>query len=327
MKAAIYVRVSGPDNPGVATIDSQASATKKRLEELGYEVVKVYEEHYPGDVLWERPVLSSLRAEVAAGNYQAILFEEADRYKCKIFSATEDFENSKEGELIRTIRAYVAEVEHSKIKDRVNRGRAALKAQRKPVPNGSPRFGYNWDRKNRAYVVDETTAATVRDIFRLCLSGTAAKPRPFSCYAIASHLNSVGVDCPSVAHGRKSKTKPIWRASTVRLMIRDGRYKGDRQQFHKFRSTGDRTATGRPVVEAVPQDEWVEAADDCPVLVDATTWEAAQKVVTEGKTGSRAETMNVDRPILLRGFVKCRVCGKSMHPYPMKIHRKGDGVT
>ena len=115
----------------------------------------------------------------------------------------------------------------------------------------------------------------------------------------------------------------------MRGIIRDDRYKGARMMLNKTKVTGVRNEKGRSLVEKVPEDQWTEAADECPALVDEATWEAANRVVSDARTGSgsRSETLNERTPILLRGMVKCRVCGASMQPYSMKVSRKTDGVT
>ena len=318
------------------------------LTKLGYRVPpeNIFLDHFPGDLLWERPELSRLRDQIrkrrfkAVGVYAldrlgrkethyAILFDEAERHGCTYISATEDIDNSKEGRLIRTIRGYAAEVEHEKIKDRIGRGLAKLKEARKPVPRGSPRYGYTWDKKQRVYVLDPPTAEIVGRIFDWSTRGKDGKP--MSPYKIAWALNSLGVDCPAITHGRRFKSgkRPLWRATTVRLIIRDARYKGDPMMLGKHKSTGLRDAKGRSIIEPVPPEQWTEAIDPCPQIVDPETWKTANANVSNAKTGKEiaAETRNEKKPILLRGFVVCSRCGASMQPYAMNVHRKRDGVT
>jgi hypothetical protein len=134
-----------------------------------------------------------------------------------------------------------------------------------------------------------------------------------------------------MVHRRKFKDgrKPVWRATTVRGIIRDDRYKGARMMLNKTRVTGVRNEKGRSLVERVPEDQWTEAADDCPSLVDEATWDSANRNVSGAKTGSgtRSDSLNDKKFILLRGMVKCGVCGASMQPYAMKVTRKTDGTT
>jgi DNA invertase Pin-like site-specific DNA recombinase len=62
MRAAVYARVSGTDDPRDASLDTQVEATQKKFRELGYvvEAEDVYVEKYTGTNLHDRPEMSRM---------------------------------------------------------------------------------------------------------------------------------------------------------------------------------------------------------------------------------------------------------------------------
>jgi site-specific DNA recombinase len=159
-RAAIYVRVSGPGDTRVASLDTQAEDTRAKLS--GYEVqdADIYVERYTGKLLHERPELSRLRELIRSGHYQAlavycldrlsrdpthlaVLWDECEVHNCQILSATEDVDSSPEGTLIRNIRGYASQVERLKIIDRTQRGVKTILESGQLLCNGKARYGYS----------------------------------------------------------------------------------------------------------------------------------------------------------------------------------------
>ena len=201
MLAAIYTRVSDPDDPRQNSLQSQADAAIQHAEKLGYTTGPddLYQDRFTGKYLYERPELTRLREAVRAGKYQAvvvycldrlgrepahwaILFDEATKYKCQIVSATEDIDNTPEGELLRNIRGYVAKAASvSKIADRTARGTRKIIESGKPVCGGKARLGYAYDVETRKRVVADPEAEVVRRVSSPCppkTAGPSARSRP-----------------------------------------------------------------------------------------------------------------------------------------------------
>jgi hypothetical protein len=115
---------------------------------------------------------------------------------------TESFEDSAVGRFIRSAKAFAAEVEHEKIKERTGHGRVARAHSGKLIPGWKALYGYRWaDDAGGRYVTAEPEATVVRRIF-------AASAQGQGLVAIAAELMREGVPTPS---GRA----PVWRTSTL----------------------------------------------------------------------------------------------------------------
>jgi site-specific DNA recombinase len=133
-------------------------------------------------------------------------------------------------------------------------------------------------------------AEVVKSIFRM--SGVEKQ----SCQKIADHLHRTGIP-PVSSEGfarseegkRKRRNAPIWRPSHVRNMIVSRTYMGQ----HLF---GKRSKTlGREIIERT-----------VPAIVSELEWEAAQRVLVSNRIMAR---WNYREPYLLRGLIKCGLCG------------------
>src|SRR5687768_5172800 len=78
--AVVYCRVStkGQEEDGTS-LDSQADACVKHAEALGYTVGRVTREVYTGAELWDRLKLAQDRADMKAGQFQALIVYAIDR--------------------------------------------------------------------------------------------------------------------------------------------------------------------------------------------------------------------------------------------------------
>lgn len=118
----------------------------------------------------------------------------------------------------------------------------------------------------------------------------------WSCQRIADELNTLGVppayqrDGRTMLRGKRvAQTQGIWRAGRIRNMLVNETYKG----LHRY---GKRTAD--------PEREVIER--QVPAIVDAATWERAQQTLQSHQLLS---PRNVQHDYLLRGLVKCGMCG------------------
>jgi site-specific DNA recombinase len=136
-------------------------------------------------------------------------------------------------------------------------------------------------------------ADVVRLIYRLLAADG------WSCVRIAEHLNALGVapaytkDHRQIARKRpegkrKEHTAGIWRPGRIRNLVVNPVYKGE----HLY---GRRSQKPREVITRV-----------VPAIVDTATWEEAQATLHSNRIEA---TRNAKRRYLLRGLVKCGVCG------------------
>jgi site-specific DNA recombinase len=134
-----------------------------------------------------------------------------------------------------------------------------------------------------------TEAGVVRWIYDL--AGKEGK----SCFYIAEQLNQRGVppayirDGRTVRHGKREHvTAGVWRAGRIRNLIVNTTYKG----IHQF---GKRSKSKRAIIER-----------PVPAIVDEALWQKAQETL---KRNFLFCARNGRRKYLLRGLVKCGLCG------------------
>ena len=161
---------------------------------------------------------------------------------------------------------------------------------------GPPPFGYRLasEAGQPALVLSEeplagleiSAAEVIRRIYRM------AAEEHQSCPHIADYLNAMGVPCADPQqHSRKQPTAATgrWRAGRVRNLLVSTVYKGQHQYGKRSRNR-QRSAVSRPV----------------PTLVSEGVWEQAQQTLHHNfRFGNR----HCRHPYLLRGLVKCGLCG------------------
>ncbi|GAJ07117.1 unnamed protein product, partial [marine sediment metagenome] len=142
MRAAIYCRVSTEEQEREGTsLESQREACLEKAHELGYEVPRdyLYSEAWTGTDT-DRPKLNKLREDIKqqaintlicystdrlARNpiHIAIIAEECQKKDIELIFVSEPLDNSPEGQLIRYVKGYAAQIEHEKIRERTMRGK------------------------------------------------------------------------------------------------------------------------------------------------------------------------------------------------------------
>ena len=345
-RAAIYARLSDIDGEEKVSLEIQIAGCRERAIALGYTVAEedIYTETFSGRYLGERPSLSRLRAAVKEGRYAAvlvlridrisrrqaqrvILFEEFRTLGVTIVSALENIEDTPEGRMLGTILGAVAEFEVERTMERTSDALRKMKEKGLPVCRGRARYGYSYT-KERGREVVEDEAKVVRLIFKLCLEGNSTN-------RIADHLNALAIPCPNRARGIKGSETTKWYNSTVRAILRDRSYTGAPLTSGKRKATGKlsvsreiksadgsmrKTKPGRMVYEVAKPEDWWEAKTTTPQLIGQEDWERAQTYLTTMK--ARKHSSNGKKPLLLRGHVRCGICGRNMTA-SSKVKNKG----
>lgn len=133
-------------------------------------------------------------------------------------------------------------------------------------------------------------AEVVRMMYRLCAD------EGWSCHKIAEHLNALGVlpvyarDQRGVLRGKhKVGTAGVWRAGRVRSVLTNTTYKG-LHTYGKRSASHEREVIERPIEP----------------IIDADTWTRAQQVLRDHVLIAPDRKV---RDYLLRGFMRCAVCG------------------
>jgi site-specific DNA recombinase len=225
---------------------------------------------------------------------------ELEKYGVRVRSGTEEFDTATAtGRLMLTMLSGFAAHEREMIRERSAAGtdrRAEAGAWLGGiVPYGYRKEGEKADARlvigeERISGFDLSEAEVVRTIYRM----SAIEKQ--SCQRIADYLNRTGIPCSSAANrsesaaGKRTRhTAPIWRPSHVRNMIVSRTYMGQ----HVY---GKRTKNRnrRQIVREVP------------AIVSEKVWQAAQQVLRSNRIMCRR---NRKHPYLLRGLIKCGLCG------------------
>jgi site-specific DNA recombinase len=317
VNAAIYVRVStaGQEADGTS-LDTQEAACRAYAVEHGYTVAErnIYRETHTGAELWERPRLSALREAVRAEALDAVIVYALDRLSRKqahvaiiadeceragsvLLFVTEEFEQSAVGEFIRGAKAFAAELEREKIRERTQRGLLARAKGGKLRPGARPLYGYRWaDESKGAYIVDPEKSAIVRRIFNESMNG-------WSLRRIASDLQEKGIVSPT---GRAR-----WSQETVRTILNHPGYTGkavaNTTQSTKRRGKSTWKTIPRPESDHIPLPEGT-----IPALIPPAVWGAVQDRLKRNQAESRRNSKHPEHFLLRGGIVRCGYCGRAV---------------
>jgi site-specific DNA recombinase len=309
-RVAIYVRVSSEDQAERGTIRTQVAEIRRRLEqEAGVVVVDEYaDDGVSGTVLLSaRPSGARLLAEARVGRFSEVWVYRLDRLGrdlvglalarrdlvglgIRLVSALE----GEPDEFMFDIQSAVAANERRVFLRRSADGMARA-ARDGRYCGGIVPFGYRVEgRQQSARLVlddsivwaDLSAAALVRWTYeRLGLDG-------WSCRRIATDLNARGVPTHYERDGRGvrgKRTQGLWRAGRIRNLVVNPVYRGE--------LCYGRRSTKKGEVIAAP----IEA------LVSAALWHAAQDTLAANRTIAK----NTRRHYLLRGAIRCGICGLS----------------
>lgn len=321
MRSAIYARVSGHDDPRMASLDSQVQAVANFLTAKGFtsNPEDIFIERYTGTNLHDRPELTKLRQGVIGKKYAAyavycldrlsrepthlaVLFDEAERHGVAILSATEEIDSTPEGELLRNIRGYVAKVERVKILDRTARGTQRLLDQNKLICSGVARFGYRYNKENRSREIVPEEAEIVRRIFQERATGKSLRQ-------IWIGLNNDNIPSPAEWRGKVFKRgKTSWTKDTITKILNDKSYIGEPMVWGKTRVVG-RKKDGR--AEVAFTDQHKQLGQATPSIVSKELWDSAHKY--DGVYRTYLAPINTyKKNRMLSGMIYCGVCGSTM---------------
>lgn len=324
-QAAIYARVSTPQQEQEATIESQIAAVEAYAKERGY---SLNPDHYFLDLAvsgakLNRPALDRLRDLAAEAVFSVVLCLSPDRLSRQyahqwvlmnelqragvtvVFIDQPDVADDPQGQLFMGIKGLFAEYERAMITERLRRGKLYRIRQGQLVNCKAP-YGYRYIPKSEPnggrWEPEAKEAEVVRQIYaRYC------GDERVTITQIADQLNELGPKAPP--RGRK------WRFSTVQAILKQSAYTG-RAYYNRTRTHHEaigqpkkwgrgrrQTAEHRPRPEA----EWIEVS--VPALLSETLWQEVQERLVMNKKFSRR---NNSRFYLLRSLLVCDICGYTL---------------
>jgi site-specific DNA recombinase len=315
--AALYIRVSSEKQAGNYSPETQEADCRAYAAAKGYAVdpTHVYYETHTATDLWERPELTRAREALARGEvgalichhvdrfsrkqvHAAILADECERAGAALLFALSEFEDSATGDFLRNAKAFAAELELEKLKERTMRGMRARVQSGKLTGRGRPPYGYRYaDATRAALVEDPATSWVVRRVF-------ADLARGLPLRAICLALTAEGVPTPT---GKLA----TWWHTTLRQIVTNPAYMGQATAWRYRRTRNRQRGTSgkvlRPVEEQIPLP-----AGTVPALVDAATFAAVQEQLGLNKRHAARNNRNPEASLLRNGFLRCGVCDHAM---------------
>jgi site-specific DNA recombinase len=308
---AVYVRVSTLDQMKGYSIGSQI---EKCVEKAGtLDVLQYIEEGRTGEII-DRPQLNQLREDVRNGVVseiicydptrlsrnllvQLMIKEELTKHGVKLNFCTAEYTDNAEGELQFHISGTISQYEKAKIKERTVGGKVRKMKEGK-VLGAYGLYGYDYDKQNHTYIVNEEQAEIVRMVFDYFTDPTS----PFKgINGIAKHLTSLGIP---TAKGNK-----VWHRQVVRQMLLKESYTGNHPQ-RKYDTEGDyvrvQSGLSRNQKER-PKEEWIYT--QIPSIISVDQFEKAQELLSTSKRRFAKDSLH---KYLLSGLLRCSDCGNTM---------------
>jgi site-specific DNA recombinase len=316
MKAAIYARVSTEEQVQNFSIENQLEQLHKYCQQHDYQVVGEYVDPGFSGTTLDRPALVKLLNHAKSRLFEVVVVYKLDRLfrsnrhmyntladweelGISLGSVTEPFDTTTTmGRAYLGMASTFAEWERNTF---IERSRDGLrKAIDKGIYSGGIiAYGYRLRQDTKQLEIDEQEAKVVKDVFRWLVEDK------LSCYSIAQRLNAFRIPTRYAKDKRGIKgkaTASIWRPGRVYNMLRNTAYKG-RWLYGK---------RGR-------KKQLIEVA--CSSIIDEATFEQAQIRLKQNNLWA---DRNQRRQYLLRGLIKCGVCGHSYTGYCSRTTHNGE---
>ena len=288
----------------LAEDDRGASGASFELEQLGKILEFAREKAF--DVLVVREV-DRLSRNLAK---QLIVEEWLKREGVAIEYVIGEYADTPEGNLMKHVRAVVAEYEREKIRERIERGKRLKVKSGSVMTNGAsrPPYGYSVKEVENKWALEifEPEARIVRMIFQWYAYGDD-DGSPVSFREIARRLSQMKIptrlDTNPKQGGYKKRAYGVWSKGQLSNIIASEVYKGiwtyGKQQSNRAENEYE------PINVAVP------------AIVDEATWQLVQ----ERREFNRKEaTAHGKSAYLLSGRMRCGRCGTSFNGESNKVN-------
>lgn len=329
---ALYERLSQEDESlGESnSIQNQKKMLTEYAEKNGFQNIVHYSDDGFTGGNFDRPGWQSLITEVEAGNVKTIIIKDMSRFGrdylrvglyMEVFHdrgvrliAISDGVDTAHGE--DDLLPFRNIMNTWYIRDCSRKITAVVRAKAKEgrrLTNVSI-YGYIHDPNDKEkWIVDPEAAAVIRRMFQLTIDGKGPAQ-------IARIFTEEKIECPAFYKARPenggytNKNKPkephVWATSSIVTMLQKPEYRGATVNC-RTRKDSYKDKQGKKL----PPEEWLIFENTHPAIVDAETWETAQRC---RKTVKRTDTFGEANP--LTGKMFCADCGAKMYN-----HRKAGG--
>jgi site-specific DNA recombinase len=320
--AAIYARVSTDEQGKGFSLSTQVKQCLAAAEQKGYTISSdyIFEDQFTGASM-ERPGLDRLRRLAQSGAiervfvletdrlarkaaYIVLIEEEFEKLRAPIEYVLEQYDNSPEGMLQRSIRGVIAEYEKAKTRQRSLRNKKERIERGFVLVGVMAPYGYSYVKgQHQGWLqINEEEARIVRLIFEWYVYGDDLGQKLGSC-AIAARLSQMGVPTRFDAQGKTKRRKQggTWSISTVKHILQNETYAGV-WHYGKHQRTAHSTHARRN------RDEWMPVS--VPAIITRELYEAAQR---QSQINLVRAKRNSRYSYLLQGRLSCPTCGRAFH--------------
>jgi len=328
-RAVLYARVSSDDRPkGERNIKGQIDMCRQHAIEKGWEVVAELSEDAKGASGYqlELPQLEKALEMARDKEYEVLIVREMDRlsrkiskqirieeilenYSVKIEYVIERYPDTPEGQLLKNVRAVIAEYEREKILERLNRGRRLVIRSGSIIKPSRILYGYKVVVKDgiKQLAINKNEAAIVKKIYHW-YAGDQLDGKPLSLAQIARNLNESGVETRSRSKSddrTRFRIGDKWRISAIKNILTKKTYIGKWQYGKTY------TDENGKVLER-DNDDILEL--NVPPIISAELWKSVQNRI-QAKKKKRAL---IQKEFLLYGRLQCSHCGSNIIIYHYK---------
>jgi site-specific DNA recombinase len=332
--AALYARVSTPQQEQEATIASQVAALELFAQQQGYRLLPqfYFQDQAISGAQLDRPALNRLRDSAAERLFDVVLCYSPDRLARHyahqwvlldelrrvgvevVFVNQPSAPDGPHGQLLLGVQGLFAEYERAQIAERLRRGKL-YRIRQGQLVSPNPPYGYRYipvsEPDGGRWIADSVEAEVVRSIYRWYTADS------LTITQTVDRLNESTEQTPP--RGKR------WRYSTVQAILKQPAYTGC-AYYNRTRTcheeVGRPRKTGRgplctPIHVPRPRESWIEIS--VPPLVPEAVWQRAQERL---EMNQRFASRNNKRHFyLLRSLLVCDVCGRTL------AGRTSDGCT
>ncbi len=329
-RAILYARVSKDDTQNDSrNLQGQLDMCRDYAAAHGYRIVAELAEDDRGasGAVFDLPKLSQALTMARNGEYDVLITRELDRFARKLSKqliveeelrrhgvtieyVLGEYPDTPEGNLMKNVRATVAEYEREKIRERMNRGRIQKVKAGSVMTHGRAPYGYRLKEVDKLWTLEihKAEAEIVHLIFTWYIEenlGIIGVVRKLNELRVPTYLDTYQADMKQrgepKAGGRKIRGWGEWSRATVHHILTNRTYTGI-WGYGKRKISGKKRFSGEPV-----------ATVEVPAIISQETWQAAKDKLKYNRENSRR---NLKHKYLLGKRVFCGDCRSKMTAMP-----------
>ncbi|MFC2046567.1 recombinase family protein [Chloroflexota bacterium] len=321
-RAVLYARVSGDDRgKDGRNLEGQLEMCRTHAAKYGWPIVAELAEDDRGasGASFELPQLNRVYEMAQARDFDVLVVREIDRLSRKLAKqliveeelkrqgiqieyVMGEYPDTPEGNLMKNVKASIAEYERLKITERMVRGRRQKVKAGHIMTHGRSPYGYHLGQRDgkTALVINEQEAQVVQMIFAWYGEGSD-EHGPLSLRNIAHELQKMGIPTPDDTHSNRRKQKVRgwgeWSVGSIANILKNETYSG----VWRYGS--------EPKIPV-----------EVPTIVPPETW---RKVQARREINRRNSRRNTQYEYLMGRRLYCAVCGSKIAGRPS---RKGESL-